>query len=425
MKAFWIILLALALSFSITVDALAGFTAAAPRSDQQRYRWKSPVIRIALSSSLTQPSTNIKTDSDVLGAVRRSLAAWKKVADIELQLVFSDKQSLSPSGPAGDKVNLITIAQTPENVLLFSKAPLSESAKTRVFFNRSGNITEADIVLNPFQQFSTDGTFGTFDLESTLTHEIGHLLGLRHSAVLAATMSDSTARNGSFGLVDLGSRTLAASDIAGIRDLYGPAEDEGQCCGTITGKVTVPAGRTASLQIWAEESGSGRVAAQTEAGSDGTFRIGGLNAGSYELFWQGRDEKGGSSIGELASVQLETGDSIAVNEKVAFSRSGPVLNFVGINSQLTESSVPIAAGRDYVIYVGGRNVRSDEVRVGFSSPYLRLAPGFPIDHDFGQGVSVLSFTVTVDQDAPPGVYSIFAATIDGARSSLIGALNVE
>ena len=81
---------------------------------------ESKTVRIAISSSLTRPSSNIKSDSDVLGAVRRSLQAWSDVADIDLQTEFSDRQSVSPAGPAGDGVSLITIAQTPENVLFFA-----------------------------------------------------------------------------------------------------------------------------------------------------------------------------------------------------------------------------------------------------------------------------------------------------------------
>src|SRR5262245_31860479 len=76
-------------------------------------RWRAGVVRLALSASLLRESSNIKRDSDVAGALKRSLDSWSSVADIEFQVVNSDKLSVSPSGPAGDGVSLITIAQTP------------------------------------------------------------------------------------------------------------------------------------------------------------------------------------------------------------------------------------------------------------------------------------------------------------------------
>ena len=252
MKAFRIIILAAILVTWVAGTASASIITAAPaKGEHQRLRWKGRTIRIALSNSLTQPSSNIKADSDVLGAVRRSFQTWQNATDIDLVLESSDKQSISPPGVAGDGISLITDAQTPENVLLFSKNPQAASAKTRIFFDRRGSITEADIVLNPFQQFSTDGTYGTFDLESTLTHEIGHLLGLRHSSVMGSTMFENVLKNGTFGFIDLSSRNLSASDIAAIRELYGGAEKD-DCCAVIAGKLNVtPARPQKNLRVWA------------------------------------------------------------------------------------------------------------------------------------------------------------------------------
>lgn len=395
----------------------------AGKADAQRLSWRTREIRIALSTSLRPSNTNLRFGLDIYGALNRSMKAWESVANIKFLVDESDRQSLSPSGTAGDGVSLITIAPTPENVLLFSSNFEAESAKTRVFYNGKGFITEADIVLNPFQQFSTDGTFGTFDLQATLTHEIGHLLGLQHSDVLGATMSDSLSRNGTFGILDFGSRTLSASDIAAARELYG-TEDGPNCCSAVTGKLTVGTGRGAKgMRVWAEEVESGRVVAQTETAADGSFRFGGLDAATYSLYWQRSEDSG--AVGELGLVVLAKGETRSVEEKIIAPRSDLSLKYIGVNSQLTDFAVPVTAGRQYMIFLGGGGLDPENVKFGFSSPFFEVLPGSVVTRDFGADVSVVSFVLTVAEEAPGGMYSVFAYGRDGAKTSLIGALSVE
>ena len=90
-------------------------------------------------------------------------------------------------------------------------------------------------------------------------------------------MADSFVRMGTFGIVDLGPRTLAESDIAAIRGLYGPAHDTTECCAEINGKLLAVSGKAIRpLRVWAEEDHTGRVMAQTDASVDGTFSLNGL-----------------------------------------------------------------------------------------------------------------------------------------------------
>ncbi|CAN5428295.1 hypothetical protein BH10ACI3_BH10ACI3_14150 [soil metagenome] len=427
MKAFRKLIVTIIAAACFSTSMLGGAVTVAPvKSEPQQVRWRDASVKISISSSLTQQSPNLKIGTDVLGAVRRSLQTWRDAAGINFQIEISDRQSLSPSGVSGDGVNLITIAQTPENVLLFSRSRQTESAKTRVFYNRKGFITEADIVLNPFQQFSTDGTFGTFDLESTLTHEIGHLLGLRHSGVLGSTMSDSLPKNGLFGLIDLGPRTLSDSDIAAIRELYGTASADDTCCASITGKINIPVGRTSKgLRVWAEEDGTGRVMAQADTGLDGNYRLGGLPAGAYLVFWQKKDDPSASQIGELGLVRLEPGEAKSLNEKASFSRTSIAMDLVGLNSQLSDSAISLNAGREYVIYVGGRVLDPRDLTFEFNSPFLRISPGSTASQDFGAGVTAVSFVLCISDETPAGSYSVFAITADGSRSALVGAINVD
>jgi len=399
--------------------------AAAGKGEPQRLRWRQPTIRIAVSDSLTQPSVNIKTDSDVMGAFRRSIEAWQSVADIEFVTEFSTSQNVSPSGPAGDGISLITIAATNENALLFAASPDTESAKTRVFYNARGFITEADIVLNPYQQFSTDGTFGTFDLESTLTHEIGHLLGVRHSSVLGSTMSESILKNGAFGFAGTASRSLAESDIAAIRELYGDRADGEACCAVITGKLTTASGRSAKgVRVWAEESGSGRVIAQTEVQTDGSYRLGGLRDGNYSVFWQ-KSEAGVSPIGQLGGVDLKANETRVLSDRIFLGKPGVALKYIGVGDQLADSAVAFEAGRTYSVYLGGENLVPADLKIEFNSRFFRVSKPVAVEGDFGKGVSVVSFNVTVDEDTPLGVYSVFATGADGILGSLVGAMRVS
>lgn len=387
-------------------------------------RWKTGVIRIAISTSLLRESSNIKRDSDVAGAVRRSIATWGAIANVEFQLTNSEKQSASPAGIAGDGISLITIAQTPENVLLFAKDPENAAATTRVFFGRRGAITEADIVLNPYQQFSTDGTLGSFDLESTLTHEIGHLLGLPHSPVLGSTMNANYGRNGVFGLQNFSSRTLSADDVAASRAIYGARDDEDECCGIVEGRIS-PGRQPRSFDVWLEDS-SGRVQAAART-SDGAFYFAGLNSGKYRTYSQetGRT-KNAVPVRDMGEVTVAKGETAVINTKNTLPGTRDLeLTYLGFNGQLSEMAVSLSAGRSYVVYLGGKNLDPKNLTVSFTSPYLSMVPGSMRVLDYGDEISVVSLEVRVASTAPKGDYSIFAESERGDKRAMIGALTID
>jgi hypothetical protein len=389
-------------------------------------RWRTPVIRIAISPSLLKEGPNIKHDSDVMGAIKRSIESWSRVANIDLRPVATEKLSASPSGASGDGVSLITIAQTPENVLLFSKDPESAAATTRVFYNRRASITEADIVLNPFQQFSTDGTLGTFDLESTLTHEIGHLLGLSHSEVFGSTMHGNYGKNGVFGSRRLTSRTLSSDDIAAVRALYGVRGDDGTCCGTIEGKLTIPGRPNRSIEVWIEDT-LGRVHGNVKATATGEFSFAGLSEGKYRLFAHepGRS-RNALPAQQIGTATINSGEATVVNARAALGTSHDVdISYVGSSGQLADMAVSVAPGRTYLIYLGGRNLDPKDLTIRFTTPGITAVPGSLRSMDYGNDISVVTFEVRVSARVAKGEYSIFAESRSGDRRAIIGALTVE
>ena len=412
-------------------------------------KWPTNTITVALSTSLSAPQSNIKAGSDTVGAVRRALRRWESVANLRFIVNSSELQSVSAPGTRGDGVSLITVAHTSENAAPFNGAGVEMSGRTRIFSNIAGQITEADIVLNPAQAFSGDGTSGTYDLEATFTHEIGHLLGLEHSAVLGATMQPRQGRNGIYELSSAAPRSLSEDDRAGVSAIYGARLGFG-VRGSIAGTISFSSGAPVyGAHVWAEEETTGRVVASNITLSNGSYHIEGLPPGAYRVFAQAlggtvsaseiaspRGAYAGLLINqpaafrteEIGKVEVAAGATLTLNTQL--SGASALLNptFIGINRQLSTLAIPLARARLYKIFVAGEGIRANQFSkngISTSSPFIVIDPASVADVDFGNRLSVVSFDVTVGPDAPAGEYSLRLQSLNGEVAYVVGGLTIS
>lgn len=408
-------------------------------------RWLSQPVIVAFSTSLAAPPANMKTGSDVLGAARRALNHWASAANIQFFETTSNLQTISPPN-LGDRVNLITVSS--DSASLFASA--ENPGRTRVFYDAGGSISEADIAINPNVLFSTDGTPGTYDLESTFTHEVGHLLGLEHSAILGATMQPRQAMNGLFGLPAFTQRTLSDDDVAGARALYGSRAGTGSIAGRLIATSVGGQSRpVANAFVFAEDAVTGRVVAGDLTLTSGDYRIEALPAGSYHIIGQTvegpirADEvvvgKGSGSdtnpsfrthivtrqSSELVSVSSEATTSLGF---FVSTKPAPALKprLIGINGDLSTIAIPLKSGTTVRVYVAGEGI--DQLAAGgimVTSPFMTIDRETLTAEDFDLPYPVVSFEIAVRDGTPAGDYSVVLRSSDGEIVYLVGALTVE
>jgi hypothetical protein len=415
-------------------------------SNSIRVRWPNQTITIALSASLSAPQLNIKAGSDVVGAARRALAHWAQAANIRFIVTSSDVQSVSAPGTRGDGLSLITVAHTAENSAPFNGTEMS--GRTRIFSTIGGSITEADIVLNPGQPFSSDGTPGTYDLEATFTHEIGHLLGLEHSAVLGATMQPRQGKNGIYDLSSSSPRSLSDDDRAGVRALYGARLGSG-ARGSIAGTITFSSGAPVfGANIWAEETATGRVSASNITQANGSYQIESLLPGNYRVFAQSlggtvfaseiaspRGAYAGLMLNqqlpfrteEVGRVKVAAGAASALNAQLSGSSALLTPSFIGINRQLSTIAIPLAPARTYKIFIAGEGISANQLSkngITTTSPFIVVDPASVVDVNFGNNLSVVSFDVSVSTGVKEGDYSLRLQSMTGEVSYIVGGLTI-
>ena len=217
-------------------------------------------------------------------AVTRAFGTWHAVETATTSSQFVGFTQAQPGGD--DDMTVIGYQSQP--------AQNRTLAATSFFIDTTdGRILESDIFFNTVFPWSTSesGTTGRFDVESIAFHELGHLLGLSHSAlgetelisggrrVLAA---ESVMFPIAFAAGNIDDRTPKADDIAGISDIYGtPAFTRG--FGSISGRVTKNGQGVVGAHIVAFNPATGKLVGGFSLSADGSFVIAGLEPGPHVL----------------------------------------------------------------------------------------------------------------------------------------------
>ena len=158
----------------------------------------------------------------------------------------------------------------------------------------TGEIVESDVFFNSIFTWSTAaaGDASRFDLQSVATHEIGHFVGLGHSAIGETEIRPDGGRRVlasgavmfpiSLGRGITADRTLQPDDIAGVSDLY-PDGDFDDTTGAISGRVVRNGTGVIGAHVIAFNPKTGVIIGGFSIGEGGTFQIAGLTPGAHVI----------------------------------------------------------------------------------------------------------------------------------------------
>jgi hypothetical protein len=223
------------------------------------------------------------TASQFHDAVGRAFQTWHAVPSAAVDFTFVG----FTAGEPGDQDNASTLG--------FADRPDLErtlAATSYLVDTRTGEMLESDIFFNSAFQWSVAdaGEAGKYDVQSIATHEIGHFIGLGHSAIGESTLGSAGDRRliaaGSvmfpiaFSAGDVTARQLRADDVAGVSDLY-PSSTFRLDTGTIQGTVTKAGTGVFGAHVTAFSLATGTLVGGFSLDSSGNFAIAGLAPGSY------------------------------------------------------------------------------------------------------------------------------------------------
>jgi hypothetical protein len=243
--------------------------------------WQQQPIGLFISDR----GSNGITVADVRGAVERAAATWSAVNAAQVRIAVQGITSAPPEGTDGK--NTIGFLDRPDLDRVLGATSFMVDTTT-------GEIYEADIFFNTSFLFSVSpgGQSDRIDLESLALHEMGHMLGLGHSAIgETEVLSNGRRRVVGSGAVmfplamtagTIADRVLHADDIAGIVDLYPTAEGVLET-GGIVGRVTKNGQGVRGAHVIAFNPETNVLIGNFTLETTGDFVIGRLPPGPYIL----------------------------------------------------------------------------------------------------------------------------------------------
>ena len=219
-------------------------------------RW-STAMSASPVTILTQDQTATGRLSQIEQVIQQSISTWASVSGTSLTpAAFAPlTRTTSASACGADGLDTICFDQqdmafTP-GVLAFTRVVtadgIGQQLGSSAVSTAPGQILDADIYFNPGDSSTTFATPSAltanpkaYDLESILTHELGHLLGFSHSAIWSAMMYPYAPAPGTFTGIRPTSQQpdapLGDDDRTGLRVLY-PDPTDTLHVGIIRGRV--------------------------------------------------------------------------------------------------------------------------------------------------------------------------------------------
>ena len=308
-------------------DAYLHFGVGTTSSIPRDWKWPSFPIRYYVGTRALPNISAAEFQTVIQGAFER----WRQVSGgAPISATFAGfLGGVEP--PLRDDLNLIAIQDLPAGVL----------GVTYVRVNTAGELGDIDMGITAAQPWSTNpaGETGRFDLPATVTHEIGHMLGLAHSMLGETTVLPGGGRRVAAAEAIMfpiafspGSavRPLSADDGAGLADLYPPSGFRQQT-GIITGRVRKSGRGVFGAHVVAFDPSTKALVAAFSLSAEGDFTIAGLSPGPKILRVEPLDDAGiGSFFGGGTVAPVDAAFSATFAPQVVLVAAGQTVGPVTI-----------------------------------------------------------------------------------------------